>query len=71
MLFLDLESKAELSASRDVSQIALVCSRIEADIVTETALRRSRVEAEITANRIATEKALRRSRFVDNYKHQD
>jgi hypothetical protein len=36
---------------------------LEADIATETALRRSRVSAEIAASRAATETALRRSRI--------
>jgi hypothetical protein len=37
---------------------------VEADIATEAALRRSRIEAEVAAERIATDNALRRSRLA-------
>ncbi len=44
--------EAEIAADRAVTEAALRRSRVEAEIATETALRRSRIEAEIEASRI-------------------
>lgn len=55
---------AELAASRAATESALTRSRIEADIATESALRRSRIEADVAAERIASDNAIRRSRLA-------
>lgn len=44
--------EAEIAAERAVSEAALRRSRIEAEIVAESALRRSRVDVEIEASRL-------------------
>jgi hypothetical protein len=54
---------ADIAASRIATESALRRSRVEAEIVVEEA-RRARIGAEIEAERYATEDALRRSRVA-------
>ncbi len=55
--------EAEIAASRVAAESALRRSRIEAEIATDNVLRRSRVEADLSMSRRANEEYYRRLRI--------